>query len=290
MSLNSCIAKVQKYHIPAGVQEICDCYGMNRDAFYKYRKRAVRRNAVEEKVVDLVLNQRREQPRIGTRKLHFSLREQLNSVDIKVGRDRLFDILRDNKMLIRRKKTYTKTTNSFHRFYKHKNLIKDMDITRPNQVWVADITYLRTHTGFCYLALITDLFSRRIIGYDVSNTLELAGCTRAFKRALVKAQPVTNVIHHSDRGIQYCSNQYVELLVKNGFQISMTEENHCYENAVAERVNGILKDEFFLDQIFYNMEHAQKATKNAIEIYNDKRIHLSLQLMTPNRVFFNNQN
>lgn len=270
------------------MQEICDCYGMNRDAFYKYRKRAVRRNAVEEKVVDLVLNQRREQPRIGTRKLHFSLREQLNSVDIKVGRDRLFDILRDNKMLIRRKKTYTKTTNSFHRFYKHKNLIKDMDITRPNQVWVADITYLRTHTGFCYLALITDLFSRRIIGYDVSNTLELAGCTRAFQSTLVKAQPVTNVIHHSDRGIQYCSNQYVELLVKNGFQISMTEEYHCYENAVAEKVNGILKDEFFLDQIFFNLEHAKQATKNAIEIYNNKRFHLSLQLKTPNMAFFNN--
>lgn len=262
---------------------------MNRDAFYKYRKRAVRRKAVEEKVVGLVLNQRREQPRIGTRKLHFSLKKQLNSVDIKVGRDRLFDILRENKMLIRRKKVYTKTTNSFHRFYKHKNLIKDMDITRPNQVWVADITYLRTHTGFCYLALLTDLYSRRIVGYDVSNTLELAGCTRAFQRALVKAQPVANVIHHSDRGIQYCSNQYVELLVKKGFQISMTEENHCYENAVAERVNGILKDEFFLDQTFFNIEHAKLATKNAIDIYNNKRFHLSLQMKTPNMVFFNNQ-
>lgn len=259
---------------------------MNRDAFYKYRKRTSRRKTEEETVVNMVQNLRREQPRIGTRKLHFSLKDQLNSVAIKVGRDRLFDILRENKMLIRRKKVYTKTTNSFHRFYKHKNLIKDMDITRPNQVWVADITYLRTHTGFCYLALLTDLFSRRIIGYDVSNTLELAGCTRAFQRALVKAQPVANVIHHSDRGIQYCSNQYVELLVKNGFQISMTEDNHCYENAVAERVNGILKDEFFLDQIFFNLEHAKLATKNAIEIYNNKRIHLSLQCKTPNMVFF----
>ena len=126
------------------------------------------------------------------------------------------------------------------------------------------------------------------MGYHLHNTLELAGCIRAFKRALVKAQPVANVIHHSDRGIQYCSNQYVEELKKNGFQISMTEENHCYENAVAERVNGILKDEFFLDQIFFNMEHAQKATKNAIEIYNHKRIHLSLQFKTPNYVYYNN--
>lgn len=272
------------------MQEVCDSYGMNRDAFYKFRKRAVRRKTVEEKVVTLVQNQRREQPRIGVRKLHFTLQEQLNSQDIKVGRDRLFQILRDNKMLIRRKRAYTKTTNSFHRFYKYKNLIKDMEITRPNQVWVADITYLRTQTGFCYLSLITDLYSRRIVGYHLNNTLELAGCLRAFKRALWQSQPGSNVIHHSDRGIQYCSNQYVEELKKSGFQISMTEDKHCYENAVAERVNGILKDEFFLDQTFFNIEHARKATKNAIKIYNTKRIHLSLHFKTPDFVFFNNQN
>lgn len=241
-------------------------------------------------MLDMVQSQRREQPRIGTRKLHFALQQQFSSQQIKVGRDRLFEILRDYKMLVRRKKVYTKTTNSFHRFYKYKNLIKDILITKPNQVWVADITYLRMQNGFCYLALLTDLFSRRIVGYDVSNTLELAGCTRAFKRALVKAQPVSNVIHHSDRGIQYCSNQYVLELKKRGFQISMTEDNHCYENAVAERVNGILKDEFFLDQTFFNIEHAKRATKNAIDIYNNKRFHLSLQMKTPNMAFFNNLN
>jgi len=139
------------------VQEVCDCYGMNRDAFYKYRKRSVRRKTVEEKVVALVQNERKQQPRIGSRKLHFTLQKQFISQDIKVGRDRLFDILRDNKMLIRRKRAYTKTTNSFHRFYKYKNLIKDLEITRPNQVWVADITYIRTQKGFCYLSLITVL-------------------------------------------------------------------------------------------------------------------------------------
>ena len=192
-------------------------------------------------------------------------------------------------MLIRRKRAYTKTTNSIHRFHKYKNLIKDIEITRPKQVWVADITYLRTQKGFCYLSPITDLYSRRIVGYHLNNTLEQAGCLRAFKRALWQSQPGSNVIlHHSDRGIQYCSNQYVEELKKNGFQISMTEENHCYENAVAERVNGILKDEFFLDQIYFNMAHAKAATKNAIDIYNNKRIHLSLQLKTPNYVYYNN--
>lgn len=271
----------------ASVQEVCDCYDMNRDAFYKYRKRSVRRKAVEEKVVALVQNERKEQPRIGSRKLHFTLKEQFKSENIKVGRDRLLDILRDSKMLIKRKKAYTKTTNSFHRFYKYKNIIKDIEITKPNQVWVSDITYIRTQTGFCYLALITDLYSRKIVGSDLSDSLGLAGCLRAFKRALWQSRPAANAIHHSDRGFQYCSNQYVEELKKNGFQISMTEENHCYENAVAERVNGILKDEFFLDQIFFNMDHAKKATKNAIDIYNNKRIHLSLQCKTPNSVFQN---
>jgi len=278
----------KQLQLPVSVQEVCDSYGMNRDAFYKFRKRAVRRKTVEEKVVALVQNQRREQPRIGSRKLHFTLQQQFINQEIKVGRDRLIQILRDNKMLIRKKKAYTKTTNSFHRFYKYKNLIKDMEITRPNQVWVADITYLRTQTGFCYLSLITDLYSRRIVGYHLNNTLELAGCLRAFKRALWQSQPGANVIHHSDRGIQYCSNQYVGELKKSGFQISMTEEKHCYENAVAERVNGILKDEFFLDQIFFNIEHAKKATKNAIKIYNAKRIHLSLHFKTPDYVFYNN--
>jgi len=260
---------------------------MNRDAFYKMRKRAVNRKNVELKVVELVINERKEQPRIGTRKLHYTLKKQFEFDNLKVGRDRLFNILREQDMLIKRKKAYTKTTNSFHRFYKYKNLIKGMEIIKPNQVWVSDITYIRTQTGFCYLALITDLYSRKIVGYDLSHSLELAGCLRAFKRALWQCRPASNAIHHSDRGFQYCSNQYVELLKKNGFQISMTEENHCYENAVAERVNGILKDEFFLDQIFFNIEHAQKATKNAIDIYNNKRIHLSLHLKTPNMVFLN---
>lgn len=271
------------------MQEVCTCYGVHRDAFYKHRKRDVKRKTVEDKVIELVKEERRIQPRIGTNKLHKTLQTKFLQEGIKVGRDRLFDILRDRKMLVARKKAYTKTTNSFHRFYKYKNLIKDLEITKPDQVWVADITYLRTQNGFCYLALITDLFSRKVLGYDVANTLELAGCLRAFKTALWQSQPVSNVIHHSDRGIQYCSNQYVQILEKKGFRMSMTEDNHCYENAVAERVNGILKDEFFLDQIFFNIKHARQAAKNAIYIYNNKRIHLSLQLKTPGFVYQNHK-
>jgi putative transposase len=206
---------------------------------------------------------------------------------LKIGRDKLFEILREHEMLVRRKKASCKTTDSYHRFHKYKNLVKDMVITAPNQVWVADITYIRTINGFCYLALITDMYSRKIVGYDISDSLELAGCMRALKMALAKARPADGLVHHSDRGIQYCSNQYVDELKKHNIKISMTEENHCYENAIAERVNGILKDEFYLDQCFFSKESAIIATDNAINIYNNKRLHLSLGYRTPNMVFKN---
>ena len=188
-------------------------------------------------------------------------------------------------MLVNRKKASIKTTNSYPHFHKYINLIKDVKITRPNQVWVSDITYIRTVKGFCYLALITDLYSRKIVGFDVSDSLEQAGCLRALQKALANSKPAGGLIHHSDRGIHYCSTQYVAKLKTRKIKISMTEENHCYENAVAERVNGILKDEFYLDQCFVSTSHAKKATKCAIEIYNNKRLHISLGLKTPESVY-----
>ena len=190
-------------------------------------------------------------------------------------------------MLIHRKKAYHKTTNSFHRFYKYRNIVKDMEITRPNQVWVSDITYIRTINGFCYLALITDMYSRKIVGYDLSNSLELAGCVRALQKALKQSGKRSPQVHHSDRGIQYCSNPYTQILKRKGIEISMTEENHCYENAIAERVNGILKDEFYLDQTFDSIQHAKRATKSAIDLYNQIRLHVSLDYKTPEMVYTN---
>ena len=231
--------------------------------------------------------ERKDQARVGTRKLYEALNPTFKLEQIKIGRDGLFDILREHNMLVRRKKAYCKTTDSHHRFHKYNNLIRDLKITRPNQVWVSDITYIRTIKGFCYLALITDVYSRKIVGYDISDSLELAGCLRALKSALRHVRPEPGLIHHSDRGIQYCSNQYVDQLKKRKIKISMTEENHCYENAIAERVNGILKDEFFLDQCFTTTSHASLATKNAIDIYNSKRLHLSLGYKTPNMMFKN---
>jgi transposase InsO family protein len=267
--------------------EICTCFDLTRDAYYKYQKRYRKRETEKTTVIAMVKKERKEQPRVGGRKLHEALQPSFEAAELKIGRDYLFDILREHNMLIRRKKATCRTTYSHHRFYKYGNLVKDMTVTRPNQVWVSDITYIRTVTGFCYLALITDMYSRKIIGYDISDSLELAGCIRALKKALRHARPANGLVHHSDRGFQYCSNQYVDELKKHGIRISMTEEHHCYENAIAERVNGILKDEFYLDQCFYNTDHACIAAKNAIEIYNSKRLHLSLGYKTPNMVFEN---
>ena len=269
----------------ASCELTCQGFGLHRDAYYKYKKRHAARLAVEKQVIEMVLHERIEQPRMGTRKLLMTLHITFNLLGLKVGRDELYRILRKYDMLVGRKKTSCKTTDSYHHFHKYNNLIKDLEITRPNQVWVSDITYIRTYNGFCYLALITDLYSRKIVGYDISNSLELAGCLRALQSALARIKPAGDLIHHSDRGVQYCSNEYVKILNGRGIKISMTEENHCYENAIAERVNGILKDEFYLDQSFAGLKEAKRATKNAINIYNTKRLHLSLDYKTPQNVY-----
>jgi transposase InsO family protein len=269
----------------ASLGAICKCFNLKRDAYYKFKKRFNQREVIEFQILHLVEKERKEQPRVGARKLHEALQPKLKLLSIKLGRDNLFRILRENDMLVKRKKMTFKTTNSYHHFHKYTNLIKDKEVTAPNQVWVSDITYIRTVKGFCYLALITDMYSRKIVGYDISDTLELSGCLRALQKALRQARSAVGLIHHSDRGIQYCSHQYVNELKKRKIKISMTEENHCYENAIAERVNGILKDEFYLDQCFFNTEHACKATESAIDIYNNKRLHLSLGYKTPNMVF-----
>jgi len=271
----------------ASISKVCACFNLKRDAYYKYQKRWKRYKSEESKIIELVKEERKELPRVGVRKLYEALLPSFRAAHIKVGRDSLFDILRANDMLVKRKRAYAKTTNSYHHFHKYNNLIKEFNVSRPNQVWVSDITYIRTVKGFCYLALITDLYSRKIIGYDLSDSLELAGCLRALRKALWRTKPAVGLIHHSDRGVQYCSHMYVNELKRNGIKISMTEENHCYENAVAERVNGILKDEFYLDQCFFSNKHAKVATKSAIKLYNNKRLHLSLGYKTPNTVYEN---
>ena len=177
------------------------------------------------------------------------LKDDLSNIG-KIGRDTFIGILRNNNLLVERKKSFTRTTDSNHPYYKWKNLIQGIEITHKNQVWVSDITYIRTLKGFRYLFLVTDLFSRRIMGYYLSNSLSIEGGIKALKNALKHRNRTIPLIHHSDRGIQYCCKEYVQLLQKEKINISMTEKDHCYENACAERVNGILKTEFLLDRTF----------------------------------------
>lgn len=269
----------------ASIKNVCDCFYLKRDAYYKYNRRKKQRKSFEQQLLHIVKKRRKSLPREGVRKLMKSLNIDFQKQQLKVGRDTLFKVLREHQMLTLRKKYSARTTNSYHRFYKYNNIIKDVEVTRSNQVWVSDITYIRTVKGFCYLALITDMYSRKIVGYDISDSLELKGCVRALNKALYQTKSINGLIHHSDRGIQYCSNIYTQILKRKKIDISMTEENHCYENALAERVNGILKDEFYLDQTFTSVTHAKRATKSAIKLYNEIRLHLSLDFKTPNMVY-----
>lgn len=264
---------------------VCKSFEFQRDAYYKLKTRKVKTEAKEGKILQLVNVRRVELPREGGRKLHESLSESFEEQGVKIGRDCLLAILRRHGMLVYKKRSFVKTTDSNHPFHKYKNLIKDLYVTGINQVWVSDITYIRLIKGHCYLALITDVYSRKIVGFDVSDSLELAGCLRALKMALKTLPRKHKLIHHSDRGSQYCSYAYTDELKKHKVRISMTEENHCYENAMAERVNGILKDEFYLDECFDCLSFAAFACKNAIKLYNTKRLHLSLDYRTPEQVY-----
>jgi transposase InsO family protein len=224
-------------------------------------------------------------PRTGGKKLYWILKPELVGSEIKIGRDKFFDILRNRDLLVEHKRRYIRTTNSYHRFYTYKNLVRETVINKPNQVVVSDITYLRVKgMKFMYLFLITDAYSRKIVGWHLSKSLAIEGAIEALKMALKQCSVTSGLIHHSDRGIQYCSKDYIKLLQEYNARISMTEQNHCYENALAERVNGILKDEFLLDEEFENHKIALKAVEQAIKIYNKYRPHWSINLLTPEQM------
>ena len=263
------------------VDLICDVHGISRQAYYKYSRRVILSKLEESLVLKLVREIRREQPRLGGRKLYNLLKEDLRKIGRGIGRDKLFDILRSNGLLVKPIRKYVKTTNSHHRFRVYKNLIEDMEIDRSNQVFVSDITYLSTYRRFYYLSLVTDIYSRKIVGYNLSDSLSLKGSLSALKMALRGIKDTKGLIHHSDRGIQYCSNQYTQLLKRKGVGISMAGKGNAYENAIAERVNGILKIEYLLDRKYPNYRELKKAVDSAIKIYNEKRPHMSLGYDTP---------
>lgn len=220
--------------------------------------------------------------RVGTIKLYDLIKDDMARNNIMLGRDKLFTFLRQENMLVKKKKNYTKTTDSFHRFHKHKNLIKGLEVTAPEQVWVSDITYIRTEQGHEYLSLITDYYSKRIMGYHLADNLKTESSLKALEMAIrSRRYPGRELIHHSDRGFQYCSDDYTAMLSSNNIQPSMTEAYDPYENAVAERVNGILKDEFDIGEGFTHHAQAAKEIKYAIETYNSLRPHFSCDMMTP---------
>jgi putative transposase len=266
------------------VSRICLRLRKSRAAYYKQVNGQNLRCAQDCVIREMVIDKRRFMPRVGGKKLYRLLKGQMDEHLIHIGRDKFFTWLRNHDLLVKSKKRYTKTTNSYHRFRMHKNLIKQLEVSHPDQLWVSDITYLKLQKGFCYLALITDVFSRKIVGYDISASLELNGCLRALKMACAHKKS-QQTIHHSDRGFQYCSNPYLAKLKENGIQVSMAEVGNCYENALAERVNGILKDEFNLDAVFKDLGAAQKAGKQAIETYNEMRPHWSIGMKIPNELY-----
>lgn len=255
---------------------------------YKKEKREQQQLIEVSIIVEAVKKIREEQPRIGIRKLQVLLKPVLQKHGIKIGRDGLFDLLREFGLLVKLKRYKHYTTQSKHQFYKYPNQIKDITVNASNQLWVSDITYIETGSRYSYLFLITDAWSKKIVGYNLSSNYSVQGAVQALKMAFNENKISEGLIHHSDRGIQYCSKEYTLLLKKKKAIISMTENSDPYENAIAERVNGILKTELL--QIKYETEQqASKAIQNAVTIYNTKRPHLSIGLRTPETAHIKNE-
>lgn len=252
---------------------------ISRQAVYQRATRVHRTRIDEQRIICEVHKLRRRMPRIGTRKLYDRLGHMLRAMG--VGRDQLFDILRRHKLLVKPRRRFVATTDSRHNLAVRPNLLPLVPVEGPHQVCVADQTYLQLPIGFCYLSLVTDRWSRKIVGHDVHPTLEAEGPLRALRMALAQVPVGCWLIHHSDRGVQYCSNTYSALLASRGVRQSMSAPGCPYDNAVAERINGILKAEFYLDRVFASIDDARAAVAEAVRIYNNERPHLSLDMMTP---------
>ena len=266
------------------ISRACQYMGMSRQAYYQGRQRHTQCMERAQTVVQLVRQQRMRQPRVGTRKLHHMLREPLQEAGIKMGRDTLFDVLRNARLLVPHRRAYHKTTDSHHRFRRHPNLLKvgegQVQATGSEQVWVADITYLPTAGKFVYLSLVTDAYSRKIVGWHVHESLQTEEVAQAMKMALRSRQTRQRLVHHSDRGIQYCATHYQELHQRHGVTCSMTDGYDCYQNALAERVNGILKTELLLHRPA-DLAQARRMVAESVQIYNHERVHTSLKMQTP---------
>ncbi len=266
-----------------GIAVLCRLFGKTRHAYYDSLWRKESSLVKEDVILQEVINIRKDLPRLGTRKLHYVIQNKLISHQISFGRDYLFDLLSEHKLLIRQRKRKAITTDSRHWMRKYSNLVKGLAITRPEQVWVSDITYIRLTNQWGYLSLITDAYSRKIMGYSFRQDLAAEGCIEALKMALNNRLYNESIIHHSDRGSQYCSHNYVDLLLKNNIGISMTENGDPYENALAERVNGIIKTEFNLYSSSLGFDQTGYQVSKSIKSYNELRPHASCDYLTPNQ-------
>ncbi len=263
------------------MEYICQLFGKSRQAWYDSRKRTQERQCEGIIVLKKVREIRKNHPRMGTENLMILLQETFSQHHIKMGRDKLHLLLSQHDLLIRQRSFKPRTTDSNHPYRKYRNLIGGMQVQEPNKIWASDITYISTQKGFVYLSLVTDCYSHKIVGWCLHPTLESAGAVNALEMALETNPVRTGLIHHSDRGIQYCCHNYVEILERNKIEISMTENGDPHENALAERVNGILKMEYRLNTEFEDYYPAQEAVKKAVEMYNTQRPHSSCDKLTP---------
>ncbi len=270
-----------------GLARLCGWFGITRQAYYQNNWEGVSTTIEEDLVIQQVKNIRKNHRRIGTRKLFEIMQPFLLGHSIKMGRDALFTLLSANHLLVRKRKRRIQTTNSYHWLRKYPNLIREFVPTAPNQLWVSDITYWKINTGeHLYISFITDAYSHRIVGYHVAETLETIESIQALQMALsaLGAESHLQLTHHSDRGIQYCSGAYVKLLQDNNIKISMTENGDPLENAVAERINGIIKDEYLETYDIDNIKDAKGLLKAVVELYNTERPHMSIGNLTPNHI------
>lgn len=260
---------------------MCALFGKTRHAFYDNQWRTNDQLLKDEIILQLVHQIRSSLPRIGVRKLCHMIKPRLVEHGLDIGRDYLFNLLADHKLLVRTRKRKIVTTQSKHWMHKYHNLITDLQVTRAEQLWVSDITYIRLSNGFAYLSLVTDAYSRKIVGYHLRRDLSSEGCINALKMSLESRTTRESLIHHSDRGSQYCCRGYVDELLKHNIAISMTENGDPYENALAERVNGIIKAEFNLYSSNVGFEETCKRVRKSIEAYNNMRPHASCDYMVP---------
>jgi transposase InsO family protein len=272
-----------KHDFPkVGLERLCRLFGKSRGAIYDHQRRRSTERLEDDIILQHVHQIRQTLPRLGTRKLHFKLEPLLKEHGIQIGRDYLFALLTDHKLLIRRRKRKVITTNSRHWLHKYTNLTGELVVNRPEQLWVSDITYIRLVNQWGYLSLITDAYSHKIMGFCFRPDLSAQGCVDALQMALRgRDYPDNALIHHSDRGTQYCCSAYVGLLINHAIGISMTQNGDPRENAVAERVNGIIKEEFSLYESRLGWNATYERIKSSLRAYNEERPHDSCDRLTP---------